>query len=157
MERRDLGNNICATFKDPLEMIFETVIGKIFPRLPKQYIFPGLMILLFSAGISAVWIALKKAHAAEVASLQEENKNLKDSVKHKDVKIDSLYRVIISDKTEQINTQAEENKALELKKEQVDNYIYENQLRDEILRQKSRSVNNESNRLRKKVAQTQKL
>lgn len=138
-------------------MIFETVIGKMFPRLPKQYIFPGLVILLFTAGISAVWITLKSAHASEVKSLREENKDLKKDVKIKDLKIDSLYRAIISDKIERINTQAEENKDLELKKEQVDNYIYDNQLRDDILRQKSKSANNESSRLRKKVAQTQKL
>jgi hypothetical protein len=141
---------------DPLEMIFETLIGKMFPRLPKQYIFPGLMVLLFASGISALWIALKSAHAAEVQSLKKENDDLKSGIKYRDGKIDSLYKAIIFEKISQINVQAEDIKVLELKKEQVDNYIYENRLRDEILRRKSKSVNTESKRLIKE-AQTQKL
>lgn len=135
------------------KMILDNFLGGLLARLPKQYTQWGITVVILLAGVSAVWLALKAAHARELDSKDHQIAVLTTSLSKERARGDSLTGVIINDKVVKINEQAEENRRLSEKLEEVNDYVYENQIRDDINKRKAKSSNQELKRILKKKDQ----
>jgi hypothetical protein len=124
-------------------MILEKILGGLFARLPEKYVWPAITVVLVSIAVVVMWRVNVASNNRELSDKDIQIGNLKKEVKTERSRGDSLLVIIITEKTNRINELAEDNRKLETKKEEVDDYIYENRLRDDINRVKVQSANRE--------------